>query len=62
MSNKEKIAGHSIPDWSGTDPGDLEDIISDNMNKPNHVIETQPEVPGRCQKCRNPILNCLCNG
>ena len=61
-TSKEKIAGHSLPTWAGTDPEDLQAIVNDNMKKPQHVIQSPEEVPGRCSKCHNPISKCICNG
>ena len=61
-TSNEKIAGHKVPTWAGTDPEDLEAIVNINMQKEKHVIHSEPEVPGRCPKCHNPISKCLCNG
>ena len=58
----EKIAGHKVPTWAGAATEDLEGIVNVNMQKQQHVIQSQPEVPGRCSKCRNPLTRCICNG
>ncbi len=60
--DSDKIAGHNIPNWRGTDPEDLK-IIGGNINNSNYETpEDQKEVPGRCSKCHNPIAKCICNG
>ena len=59
----DKIAGQKIPDWRGTDPQDLQEIMENNII--NSTYETPEElkpVPGRCNKCRNPLSKCICRG
>lgn len=59
----DKIAGQRIPNWRGTDPEDLKAIAEDNIGNSNYETpEDQKPVPGRCNKCRNPISKCICNG
>ena len=59
----DKIAGHQIPNWRGTDPEDLKAIANNNMAKSTYETpEDQKPVEGRCPKCHNPISKCICNG
>ena len=60
---QDKIAGHVVPNWRGTDPQDLQDIAENNISKSNYETpEELKPVYGRCSKCRNPLNKCCCKG